>query len=85
MLFRSLVLLLADRGPGHGRTAISEEEHEVVLNAETPVVAKETVAVERVHLDTRTVTNQQTVSAEVREENIEILDDTTTGKGTPRR
>ena len=64
---------------------MTEAVHEVVLHEETPVVAKETVAVERIHLDTRTVTEQQTVSAEVREENIEIIDDTTTGRGTPRR
>jgi hypothetical protein len=38
--------------------AISEEEHEVVLTAEQPVVQKEAVPVERVRLDTETVTEQ---------------------------
>ena len=33
--------------------AISEEEHEVTLHAERPVVAKEAVPVERVRLDKR--------------------------------
>jgi uncharacterized protein (TIGR02271 family) len=51
--------------------ALSEEEHEVVLRAEKPVVAKETVPVERVRLDTETVTEQAQVTEEVRKENIE--------------
>ena len=52
--------------------AISEEEHEVVLHAERPVVAKEAVPVERVRLDTETVTEQQTVSDTVRKEQVEL-------------
>src|SRR3712207_3246522 len=52
--------------------AISEEEHEVVLHAERPVVAKEAVPVERVRLDTETVTEQQTVTEGVRKEQIEF-------------
>ena len=51
--------------------AISEEEHEVVLHAERPVVAKETVPVERVRLDTEAVTEQETVTDTVRKEQIE--------------
>ena len=51
--------------------AISEEEHEVVLHAERPVVAKEAVPVERVRLDTQTVTEQETVTDTVRKEQIE--------------
>jgi stress response protein YsnF len=49
-----------------------EEEHEVVLHAERPVVAKEAVPVERVRLDTETVTEQQTVTDTVRKEQIEL-------------
>jgi uncharacterized protein (TIGR02271 family) len=52
--------------------AISEEEHEVVLHAERPVVDKEAVPVERVRLDTETVTEQQTVTDTVRKEQIEL-------------
>jgi uncharacterized protein (TIGR02271 family) len=52
--------------------AISEEEHEVVLHAEQPVVAKEAVPVERVRLDKETVTDHETVSDEVRKEQIEM-------------
>ena len=52
--------------------AISEEEHEVTLHAERPVVAKEAVPVERIRLDKTTVTDQETVSADVRKEEIEV-------------
>jgi uncharacterized protein (TIGR02271 family) len=50
---------------------ISEEEHEVVLHEERPVVEKEAVPVERVRLDTDTVTDEVTVSDEVRKEQID--------------
>ncbi|MGY1593209.1 DUF2382 domain-containing protein [Geodermatophilus sp. SYSU D00708] len=52
--------------------AISEEEHEVTLHAERPVVDKEAVPVERVRLDTQTVTDQETVTDSVRKEHIEL-------------
>ena len=55
--------------------AISEEEHEVILTEERPVVAKETVPVERVSLDTETVTENETVTEQVRKEEIEFDDD----------
>ena len=42
--------------------AISEEEHEVMLHAERPVVEKEAVPVERVRLDKTTVTEQEQVT-----------------------
>ncbi|HEX5730885.1 PRC and DUF2382 domain-containing protein [Microbacterium sp.] len=57
---------------------ISEEEHEVVLTEERPVIAKETVPVERVRLGTETVTDTEQVNAEVRKEEIELDDDTRT-------
>jgi uncharacterized protein (TIGR02271 family) len=50
---------------------ISEEEHEVILHEERPVVEKEAVPVERVRLDTETVTDEVTVSDEVRKERID--------------
>jgi uncharacterized protein (TIGR02271 family) len=56
--------------------AISEEEHEVVLHAERAVVEKEAVPVERVRLDKETVTDHETVSADVRKEQIEADGDT---------
>jgi uncharacterized protein (TIGR02271 family) len=52
--------------------AISEEEHEVTLHAERPVVEKEAVPVERVRLDKQTVTEQTQVSEGLRKEEIEV-------------
>lgn len=53
---------------------LSEEEHEVTLHAEEPVVTKKTVPVERVRMDTETVTDTESVSEEVRKEKIETDD-----------
>lgn len=55
--------------------AISEEEHEVVLHEEKPVVGKTAEPVERVRLGTEQVTDQETVSEEVRKEHIEAEGD----------
>ena len=52
--------------------AISEEEHEVTLHAETPVVQKEAVPVERIRLDKETVTEQVQVNETLRKEEIEV-------------
>lgn len=58
------------RGPD-----ISEAEHEVTLRAERPVVEKETTPVERVRLDKDKVTDTETVSGEIRKEQIDVEDD----------
>jgi uncharacterized protein (TIGR02271 family) len=50
---------------------ISEEEHEVVLHEEEPVVEKRTVPKERVRLEKDTEVDEETVSEEVRKEQIE--------------
>lgn len=63
-----------------GGGQISEEEHEVILHEEVPVVDKDVVAVEQVKLGKETVTEDVTVSEEVRQEQIEIDD-----AGTTRR
>jgi uncharacterized protein (TIGR02271 family) len=60
--------------------AISEEEHEVTLRAERPVVEKEAVPVERVRLDKTTVTEEAQVTEGLRKEEIEVDD-----AGTERR
>jgi uncharacterized protein (TIGR02271 family) len=52
--------------------AISEEEHEVTLHEEEPVVEKRAVPKERVRLDTETVTEERQVAEEVRKEQIEV-------------
>lgn len=58
---------------------LSDEEHEVVLHEERPVVDKETVPVERVRLDSETVTGTETVNEEVRKERIDVEGD---GRGS---
>jgi len=54
---------------------ISEEEHEVVLTEERPVVQKEAVPVERVKLAKESVTEDHQVSEQVRKEQIETEGD----------
>jgi uncharacterized protein (TIGR02271 family) len=62
--------------------AISEEEHEVTLHEEEPVVDKRAVPKERVRLDTETVTDERQVAEEVRKEQIEVEgDDDRTDRG----
>lgn len=68
----------ANRGEALAGPEISEEEHEVVLSAERPVVEKEAVPVERVRLDKETVTEQHTVNEQVREERIDTDTDGST-------
>ena len=50
---------------------ISEEEHEVILHEEEPVVEKRTVPKERVRLGTETVSEERQVSDEIRKEQID--------------
>jgi uncharacterized protein (TIGR02271 family) len=57
---------------------ISEEEHEVVLHEEEPVVEKRTVAKERVRLGTEAHQEERQVSEDVRKEQIDV-DDSTRG------
>lgn len=70
----------ANRGDAVSGGDITEEEHEIVLTEERPVVTTEAVPVERVRLGTETVTEQQSVTGEVRKEEIEV-DDPTNGTG----
>ncbi len=55
--------------------AISEEEHEVTLTEERPVVEKTVTPVERVRLGKETVTTDETVTDEVRSERVEAEGD----------
>jgi uncharacterized protein (TIGR02271 family) len=61
----------ANRDQATSGADISEEEHEVVLHAEEPVVDKQTVAKERVRMGTETVSEDREVSEEVRKEQID--------------
>jgi uncharacterized protein (TIGR02271 family) len=54
--------------------AISEEEHEVTLHEETPVVDKRAVPRERVRLEKDTVTEERQVSEDLRKEQIQVDD-----------
>lgn len=60
-----------NRGEAVTGGELTDEEHEVTLSEERVVVDKETVPVERVRMDTDTVTDQQEVTEEVRKEQIE--------------
>lgn len=59
-----------------------EEEHEVTLHAERPVVDTETTPVERVRLSKEEVTGTERVSGEVRKERVDTDND---GRGGPKR
>lgn len=61
----------ANVGAANEGPALSDEEHEVVLTEERPVVAKETVPVERIRLAKEEVTEQRDVTTDVSHEEIE--------------
>ncbi|MFF5083935.1 PRC and DUF2382 domain-containing protein [Actinoplanes sp. NPDC000266] len=61
----------ANRGAALAGPDLTESEHEVTLHAERPVVETETVPVERVRLGKERVTDEETVTGEVRKERIE--------------
>ncbi|MFE1027541.1 DUF2382 domain-containing protein [Streptomyces sp. NPDC058818] len=61
----------ANRGEALSGPEISEDEHEVTLHAERPVVETETVPVERVRMTTEEHTENETVRGRVRKERIE--------------
>jgi uncharacterized protein (TIGR02271 family) len=62
----------ANAGDAFDGPQITEAEHEVTLRAERPVVDTEAVPVERVRLGKETVQDTETVSGEVRKEQIEF-------------
>jgi uncharacterized protein (TIGR02271 family) len=64
----------ANRDQAMSGADISEEEHEVVLHAEEPVVEKQTVAKERVRMSTESVHEDREVSEQIRKEQIDTDD-----------
>ncbi|MGW1836232.1 PRC and DUF2382 domain-containing protein [Streptomyces sp. NPDC002067] len=74
---------ISDEERMRGRTAprLGEGEVEVVLHEEEAVVTKRTVPVERVRLETERVTVQQEINTELRKEEVEFDDGTSTRKG----
>jgi uncharacterized protein (TIGR02271 family) len=71
----------ANRDAAYSGGDITEEEHEVTLHAERPVVTTEAEPVERVRLGKETVSDTETVSGEVRKEQVELDDPTGTARG----
>jgi uncharacterized protein (TIGR02271 family) len=67
----------ANVGDATSGPTISDEEHEVVLHEEEPVVEKQAVPKERVRLDVDTHTSEETISEDVRSEQIEVEGDET--------
>jgi uncharacterized protein (TIGR02271 family) len=72
----------ANRGQATDGPDISEDEHEVVLHEEEPVVEKRVVAKERVSLGKETVTDEREISEEVRKEQIDTDGIEHTGRET---
>jgi uncharacterized protein (TIGR02271 family) len=66
----------ANVGDAMSGPEISDEEHEVVLHKEEPVVEKRAVPKERVRLDKDVEVEERTVSEDVRREEIDVDDDT---------
>lgn len=64
----------ANRDQAMSGPDISEGEHEVILTEEEPVVEKRAVPKERVRLEKDTVTDEETVSEDVRKERIDVDD-----------
>ncbi|HEX8131904.1 MAG TPA: PRC and DUF2382 domain-containing protein [Actinomycetes bacterium] len=75
----------ANRDAATSGPEISEEEHEVILREEEPVVEKRAVPRERVRLDKDTVTDEERVAEQVRKEQIEVQDEDRTGGRQERR
>lgn len=80
--------VVLEREPADGRaggTLSEEEEVDVTLTEERPVVEKETVATENVRLGKRSVTDDETVQTDVSREELEVdgdgLDDSRGQRG----
>jgi uncharacterized protein (TIGR02271 family) len=56
-----------------------DDVQEIVLNEERPVVGKETVGVEKVRVGKETITDTETVTADVAKEQVEVDETGTTG------
>jgi uncharacterized protein (TIGR02271 family) len=64
----------SNRAAATSGPAFHDEEHELTLTEERPVVSKEEVPVERVRLDKQQVTEAEKVSEKLRKEKIEMQD-----------
>ncbi|MEV4174636.1 PRC and DUF2382 domain-containing protein [Nonomuraea sp. NPDC049709] len=59
-------------GEMSGTYEIGEEERQMILHEERPVVGKETKPVERVHVHKQDVQREETVEGQIRKERVEI-------------
>ncbi|MDX2294103.1 MULTISPECIES: PRC and DUF2382 domain-containing protein [Streptomyces] len=76
----------ANRDAALSGPEIAEAEHEVTLHEERPVVETRAVPVERVRLVTDEVTEEQTVTGQIRKERIEVeTDDTVVAREAEER
>ncbi|MDL4815363.1 PRC and DUF2382 domain-containing protein [Actinomadura opuntiae] len=57
------------------KVTVTEDDVEIILYEERPVVAKETIPVERVRVRTEQVQDEQTVRGELRKERVEVTRD----------
>lgn len=64
-------------GSAAGRGDLGEDEVEVAVHEERPVVEKDVVATEEVGIDRRVVTDERDVTADVAREEVEVVDDGT--------
>ncbi|MBF8185127.1 PRC and DUF2382 domain-containing protein [Nonomuraea sp. K274] len=65
-----------------GGADLGEEEWQLILHEERPVVGKETRPVERVHVYKKDVTREETVEGQIRKERVDIDQDGVTGEQT---
>ena len=75
----------ANRDAAYRGPEITEDEHEVTLHEERPVVGTEAVPVERVRLGTEQVRDTEQVGRDVRHEEIDVDGDGLDGDATDRR
>jgi uncharacterized protein (TIGR02271 family) len=75
----------ANLGAATSGPDLSEEEHEVILREEEPVVEKRVVPKERVRLDKDAVTGEERVAEELRKEQVDVDHEDTRGGRHERR
>lgn len=76
---------ITGRAPDDAAVGLTEDEREVILYREEVVIGKATVPVERVRMRVEEVTEQKTVSEELRAEHIDYDDGEGDGGETRRR
>ncbi|KPM55913.1 hypothetical protein CcI49_22235 [Frankia sp. CcI49] len=75
----------ADRAAIRTRPELTEQDQEVTLHAERPVIQKETVPVERVRLTTERVTEERQIEEQLRHEEINMDVDESQGRSGEQR